>query len=149
MESELERKASKIPLTGIDLSRYEASSTISTTTDLKQARQALQAAYTNSSYLGSRLQALELLEQFGKNAWLVGNSQLEDLLRELEKELVEAKQRTEDLNRERKGAQEGGRATMEECERAWREGIGRVVEVQLGINEAGERWREALRSPKT
>lgn len=149
MESELERIATKIPITAIDLSRYEASSTISTTTDLKQARQTLQAAYTNSSYLGSRVQALELLEQFGKNAWLVGNSQLEDVLRGLEKELVETKQRTEDVNRERKGAQEGGRATMEGCERAWREGIGKVVEVQLGVSEAEERWREALRSQRT
>jgi pre-mRNA-splicing factor SPF27 len=149
MESEVERIASKTPLTAIDLSRYEASSTVDTSTNLKQARQTLQAAYTNSSYLGSRLQALELLEQFGKNAWLVGNSQLEDVLRGVEKDLVETKQRTEVLNRERKGEQEGGRATMEVGEKAWREGVGRIVEVQLGISGAEERWRDGLRSEKT
>lgn len=92
------------------------------------------------------MQALELLEQFGKNAWLIGNSQLEDVLRDLEKGLVKTKQRTEELNRERKGAQEGGQAAMEGSERAWREGIGRVVEVQLGISEAEEKWRNSLRS---
>ncbi len=74
---------------------------------------------------------------------------MEDVLRGLEKELVETKQRTEEINRERKGAQEGGRATMEGCERAWREGVGRVVEVQLGISEAEERWREELRRQRT
>lgn len=149
MESEVERIASKTPLTAIDLSRYEAYSTIDTSANLKQARQTLQAAYTNSSYLGSRLQALELLEQFGKNAWLVGNSQLEDVLRGVEKDLVETKQRTEMLNRERKGEQESGRTTMEVGEKAWREGVGRIVEVQLGISGAEERWRDGLRSEKT
>lgn len=76
----------------------------------------------------------------------MGNSQLEDVLRGLEKELVETKRRTEEVNRERKAAQEGGRVVMEGSEIAWREGVGRVVEVQLGTSEAEERWREGLRS---
>lgn len=71
---------------------------------------------------------------------------MEDILRELEKELLVTKQTTEELNRERKGAQEGGRAAMEGSERAWRDGVGRIVEVQLGISEAEEKWREGLRN---
>ncbi|KAL2051962.1 hypothetical protein ABVK25_007877 [Lepraria finkii] len=107
IQSELSRIASKTPLTGIDLSRYEATPSLDADTDPAQARETLEAAYTNASYLTLRLQALELLEKFGKNAWLIGNSQLEDILRDMEKELVETRGRVEGVNRERKGAQEG------------------------------------------
>ncbi|KAL9129792.1 MAG: hypothetical protein Q9175_007194, partial [Cornicularia normoerica] len=82
MQSELDRVAAKEPLEAIDLDRYEPS----TETPIPDAS-ALKAAYTNSSYLTLRLQGLELLERFGKNAWLVANDQLESILRGVEKEL--------------------------------------------------------------
>ena len=135
MEAELERVAAKEPIKAIDLDRYEANADAS----------ALKAAYVNSSYLTLRLQALELLEQFGKNAWLVANDQLESILREVERELVETREATTEVNRERKRAQEGRRGELEGSERAWREGVGRVVEVQLATGEVERRWRERLR----
>jgi pre-mRNA-splicing factor SPF27 len=125
-------------MSGIDLSRYEASPDTADTSTLK-------AAYTNSAYLTKRLQALELLDQFGKNAWLVANSQLEDMLREVEKELVETRGSVEGVNRERKGVQEGGRGQLEGGERLWREGVGRVVETEVAVGEVEGRWREGLR----
>ncbi len=140
IRSELERVAAKEPLKAIDLSRYEAS----TETSAPDAS-ALKAAYTNSSYLTLRLQSLELLEQFGKNAWLVANDQLESILRGIEKELVETREATTEVNRERKRAQEGRRGELEGGERAWREGVGGLVEVQVATGEVERRWREKLR----
>lgn len=128
------------PLKAIDLSRYEAN----TETPTPNAS-ALNAAYTNSSYLTLRLQALELLEQFGKNAWLVANDQLESILREVERELVETRETTTEVNRERKRAQEGRRGELEGGERAWRDGVGGLVEVQIATGEVEGRWRERLR----
>ncbi|CAF9928347.1 hypothetical protein IMSHALPRED_007444 [Imshaugia aleurites] len=140
IQSELDRIAAKKPLTAIDLNRYEAN-TETTTPDAS----ALKAAYTNSSYLTLRLQALELLEQFGKNAWLVANDQLESILREVERELVETREAMTEVNRERKRAQEGRRGELEGGERAWREGVGGLVEVQIATGEVEEQWRARLR----
>lgn len=140
IEAELERVAAKEPLSAIDLKRYEAN----TETSSSDAS-ALQRAYINSSYLTLRLQALELLEEFGKNAWLVANDQLESILREVEKELVETREATTEVNRERKRAQEGRRGELEGGERAWREGVGGLVEVQVATGEVERRWRERLR----
>ncbi|KAL6721446.1 hypothetical protein ACLMJK_000549 [Lecanora helva] len=145
IESELNRIASKTPLSAIDLSRYEASPTPSSDTSPSDAKQILQAAYTNASYLTLRLQALELLEQFGKNAWLVGNSQLEDVLRDVEKELVETRERTEVVNRERKGMQEGARGRLDAAGEEWRTGVGRVIEVSVAVKEKEGEWREKLK----
>ena len=47
---------------------------------------ALRQAYAAATYLSSRRQHLALLESHGKNAWLVGNWQLEAELRALERE---------------------------------------------------------------
>ncbi|KAL9071564.1 MAG: hypothetical protein Q9161_004131 [Pseudevernia consocians] len=140
IQSELDRVAANEPLKAIDLNRYEAN------TDIPNADvSALQAAYTNSSYLTLRLQALELLEEFGKNAWLVANDQLECILREVEKELVETREATTEFNRARKRAQEGKRGALEGAERAWREGVGGLVEVQVATGEVEGRWRARLR----
>lgn len=90
--------------TGIDLARYEASaleapertSPHSDERDpelLVQWRQTLQRAYGLNTYLGGRLTNLSLLETYGKNAWLIGNSQLEDILKSLEADLAAAKRR--------------------------------------------------------
>lgn len=92
-----------------------------------------------------RLQALELLERFGRNAWLVGNDTLEGLLGEVERELVGCREGVERVCRERKGVQEGGRGELEEGERAWREGVGRVVETEVEVGVLEGRWRGVLR----
>ncbi|MCJ1254102.1 hypothetical protein MMC24_001916 [Lignoscripta atroalba] len=139
--AELDRVASKKPLTAIDTTRYEALSPPSQPTDstsdetspqlLSAWQEVLQKAYTSSTHLNTRLSNLALLEQFGKNAWLVGNSQLEEILRGVEKELVETRGRVEDVNKERKGMQEGVKGEMEGLDEAWRRGVGRVLEVEV------------------
>lgn len=125
----------------IDTSRYEAPAD-SDSPDVNTLRQ----AYVSSSYLVQRQQTLALLEDFGKNAWLVHNSQLEDVLRRLEKEVLETKEEVEAVNRERKREQEGKRDEIEGLERDWREGIGRVLEVGVGVGEVENAMREALKA---
>ncbi|MCJ1225923.1 hypothetical protein MMC12_002572 [Toensbergia leucococca] len=131
-QAELDRVSAQIPLTAIDLSRYEAPSP-SDTSDSAAQRQALQTAYTLAGHLSIRHKNLALLEQFGKNAWVIHCSQLEEILRGLERELAEMQAETEAVNRARKAAQEGVRAQLEGLEAAWREGVGRIVEVELAV----------------
>ncbi len=127
---------------GIDTSRYEALDAPATVTDLSASattlaanleewRAAVRQAQVSSTHLETRLTNLSLLERFGKNAWLIGNSQLEDLLRALERELVDTRGRIEDVHRARKTTQEAGRAEMETLEQTWREGIGKVLETEI------------------
>ena len=155
IQQELERKAANKPLQGIDLSRYEALEPPAKTTPtsdedrpevLEAWRDTLQKAYTSTTHLSTRLTNLSLLEQFGKNAWLIGNSQLEDILRDLEKELAGLKRETEEVNKARKAAQEGSKGELIGLEETWREGMGRVIEVEVAAeglhNEILERRRK-------
>jgi pre-mRNA-splicing factor SPF27 len=83
---------------------------------------------------------LSLLETYGKNAWLVGNSQLEDILRALEKEVDAMKAEQEAVESDRRAAQENAAAEMKGLEEGWRNGVGRMIETQA----AAERLRMGI-----
>jgi pre-mRNA-splicing factor SPF27 len=131
MAAELERAARGEKLSAIDLSRYEALEPPSDSKDLSQWKSSLQQAYTSQSHLSTRLTNLSLLEKYGKNAWLIGNSQLEDILRGLERELEERKKEIDLLVVERKSAQESVGGEMKGYEEGWKRGVGRVLEVEV------------------
>ena len=155
IELELERVSALQPLTAIDLSRYESStlpaapppppstpkSKSKTKTKTKAQTQtpnplephhaALARAQTASSYLRLREDSMTLLSRFGKNAWLVSNSQTEDVLRDLEVELEGRKTEIDGVVIQRRAAQEEVRGEVEGLAEGWRRGVGRVLDTEV------------------
>jgi len=160
IEAELMRIENKEKLQAIDLSRYEALEPPATSPHsdekhpetLRKWREALQKAYTAHSYLTSRSNNLHLLEEFGKNSWLISNSQLEDILRDLEKELAERKTEIDLVVIQRKNAQEAVGGEVKGLEENWKRGVGRVLETEVAAEgvrretlerrRAGASWRQ-------
>lgn len=120
---------------GIDLARYEASEEVAAASDIDLLKKALRAVHTNSSYLDGRQINISLLEHYGKNAWLIGNAQLETLQTQLETELSSLKSRVEDVNRSRKSIQDDSKGELLALEDTWRQGIGRIIETQIATNK--------------
>ncbi|OJD14999.1 hypothetical protein AJ78_04721 [Emergomyces pasteurianus Ep9510] len=144
MQKELDRIEANLPLTGgIDLSRYEApEAPVDTLSSGKEPAevldswiQTLRKAYTASSHLSTRQENLSLLDTHGKNAWLIGNSQLEDILRQVEKELQETKEAANSVHRERKIRQETARGELVGLEDAWKRGISGIIDVELAAEK--------------
>lgn len=131
--------AAKEPGTGIDLSRYEALDAPDRG-DTEAWKRTLQQAYTSAEYLRGREVNLSLLETYGKNAWLVGNSQLEGELRSLERDLEAAKLDLEAVEQARRALQGNAAGEMHGLEETWRSGVGRMIEAQA----AGERLRQEI-----
>jgi pre-mRNA-splicing factor SPF27 len=134
MLAELDRVSSGQKLTAIDLSRYEAldppTSNSNTPENLQQWKAAIAKAYTAKSYLDGRSTNLALLEKYGKNSWLIGNSQLEDILRDLERELATKKTEIDEVVIQRKAAQEAVGGEINGLEKTWKRGVGQVVETE-------------------
>lgn len=134
--------------TGIDLSRYEALDAPAAG-DVEAWRTTLQKAYASAEYLRSRETNLGLLEAYGKNAWLISNSQLEDLLKGLERDIEAIKLNFEQVERERRERQGGVEAEVKGLEAGWREGVGRLIEVLAAAEgvkqEILQRRREGAR----
>ncbi|EMD86450.1 hypothetical protein COCC4DRAFT_193824 [Bipolaris maydis ATCC 48331] len=127
-------------LSGIDLKRYEdldAPENTNPTTDedrpelLERWSKALKQAYTSSEYVQGRLTQLSLLEKFGKNAWLVGNSQLEDILKSIEAELASLKKQQEETDMARRAQQDSVSGEIKTLEETWKKGLGRLLETEV------------------
>ncbi|KAI1762399.1 Pre-mRNA-splicing factor SPF27 [Hypoxylon sp. FL1150] len=131
--AELERVAAKQPLRAIDLSRYEASDPDSSLSpsDPASLQSSLSRAYSAAAYLSGRHAHLQLLDAYGKNAWLVGNWQLEAELRSLEKELDETRKEVDVVNIQRRRAQDEVGGELKGLDDTWRRGVGRVLETEV------------------
>jgi pre-mRNA-splicing factor SPF27 len=145
MTTEYTRLASKLPISGISTSRYEAL-TASSTQDLPEWQQTLAQAYTSQTYLSSRLTQLQRLETSGKEEWLASNETLVAILSRLEKELQGTKEGIDRVVLERQAAQEAVKGEIETLERSWKEGVGRVLETEVAAEELRGRVLEERRA---
>ena len=131
--------AAKQPLSAIDLTRYEAQEALSESDlanlsaeeALAQLEASLSRAGASATYLAGRRTHLALLDAHGRNAWLVGNWQLEAELKALERELADSRREIDLLTVQRRRAQEEAGAEVKYLEEAWRKGVGRVLETEV------------------
>ena len=142
-------------LSGIDLKRYEdldAPETTDPVSDedrpklLQQWNKALKQAYTRSEYVQGRLTQLGLLEKFGKNAWLVGNSQLEDILKGIEAELADLRKQQEETEMMRRSQQDSVSGEIKTLEETWKKGLGRVLETEVAAEGLKQQILEERRA---
>ncbi|KAF2175715.1 hypothetical protein K469DRAFT_701514 [Zopfia rhizophila CBS 207.26] len=142
-------------LAALDMKRYqelEAPPNMSPTSDenkpelLEKWNDTLKKAYTSSEYVNSRLTELGLLESFGKNAWLIGNSQLEDILKSIEVELADVRKQQEDVESLRRSQQDSVRGEMSTLEETWQKGVGRVLETEVAAEGLRQQTLERRRA---
>lgn len=142
-------------LSGIDMKRYEdldAPENTNPTSDedkpelLEQWNKALKQAYTSSEYVQGRMTQLGLLEKYGKNAWLVGNSQLEDILKRIEAELADVRKQQEEVESIRRSQQESVQGEIQTLEETWKKGVGRVLETEVAAEKLKQQILEKRRA---
>ncbi|ETI29579.1 hypothetical protein G647_02032 [Cladophialophora carrionii CBS 160.54] len=145
---EVERVAAGEPRRqGIDVSRYEAPNEPAIESDEATMREALRNAYISSTFLSDRQANLELLDEFGKNAWLIGNSQTEEILQGLERELAGLRSEAENVNKARKAVQEQSKAELLTLQENWKRGIGKILEIQVATDRLHRQTLEPQRRP--
>jgi pre-mRNA-splicing factor SPF27 len=131
-------------LSALDLARYEAP-TATTSTSPSELSTLLSRAYASHAYVSSRRAHLALLDTYGKNAWLIGNWQLEGELKAIEKELAETKRAIDVVTLQRKGAQDTAGPEMQGLEDTWRRGVARVLETEAAAEALRREILEAKR----
>lgn len=114
-------------LQAVELSRYEPSDLPDSNASVEQWRHALRQAKINDSYLSERRVNLGLLEKFGKNSWLIGNSSLEDLHTQLQTELSNTRRELEKVEGQRQEKQVSIAGELKALEDSWKEGIERML----------------------
>lgn len=89
---------------------------------------------------------LGLLEKFGKNAWLIGNAQLEDILKGIETELIDVRRQAEEVESLRRQQQESVAGEMGMLEETWKKGVGRVLETEVAAEGLKQQILEKRRA---
>ncbi|KAI1303427.1 Pre-mRNA-splicing factor SPF27 [Xylaria venustula] len=131
IQSELDRVSKKEPLKAIDLSRYEVQETPLSSTSPAELEAPLSRAYATHTYLQGRQTHLQLLDAYGKNAWLVGNWQTEAHLAALERDLGAVKKEIDVVNIQRRRLQDEVGEELKGLEETWKKGVGRVLETEI------------------
>lgn len=147
MTLELDRIAKKEPLNAIDLSRYEVQDPLqpSSTTKPSDLETPLSRAYATHTYLRGREAHLQLLDAYGKNAWLVGNWQAEADLAALERDLAAAKREVDVVNLQRRRLQDDVGEELRALEDTWKRGVGRVLETEIATEALRQQVLEKQR----
>lgn len=87
-----------------------------------------------------------MLEKFGKNAWLVGNSQLEDILKGIEAELAGLRKQQEETDMMRRSQQDSVSGEIKTLEETWKKGVGRVLETEVAAEGLKQQIMEKRRA---
>lgn len=102
---------------------------------METLKSALRTTYANTSYLRDRESNIALLETYGKNSWLIGNSYLDDIQKRLDNELASLKTRSEDTNKARKLLQEDAQGELAGLAETWKQGIDKIIQTQLACDD--------------
>jgi pre-mRNA-splicing factor SPF27 len=111
----------------------------------KPPRDALARAYASHTYLSARRDNLELLDAWGRNAWLVSNSRAEAEAAGVERELAAVREETETLAVRRRALEAERGAEIGALEAEWKKRIGDALEAEAGAAGVRMEVREAAR----
>ncbi|KAJ2861162.1 hypothetical protein GGH94_005082 [Coemansia aciculifera] len=129
LRKEYERVKSGRPLPPFDIDRYKLEAP--TEPNIDEWRWASDNAASQLEHQNIRLVNLELLQQFGANAWKLGNFQKERMLAAIEKATDGYRQTGVDLNKARKYEQVEAGVKLRDLESRWEEGVRQCIEIQV------------------
>ena len=130
MQQELDRVSRGEKLSAIDLTRYEDIEAPESH-DLNAWRLSMDRNIVAAAAMKAREENLEMLKTFGVNAWSMHVYQMEQSLKKVEEELLQARQETEKLNIARKKAQVEAGLRLAVLDEKWRSLISSNIEVSV------------------
>ncbi|PAV21887.1 breast carcinoma amplified sequence 2 [Pyrrhoderma noxium] len=149
LRAELQRVESHQPMPPLDTIRHQVPAPISSSATVEDWQAALNNAKAQLEHQRIRQSNIALLQTYGSNAWRVQNYLMEHTTKGIEKALEEVRERTTEVNRERKQNQTKLGAQLTSLETRWTELISNVLQIELAnvaleaeVNELAKRETE-------
>ncbi|KAF8567210.1 hypothetical protein P879_08561 [Paragonimus westermani] len=134
MKAEYDRLANRLPMELLSMKRYELPPPpAGKMTDVKAWQDAMENAEAQLEHQATRIKNLELMTEYGCNAWKQYNSVLENDLQRHEKRLLELRRRIQEINWQRKQEQTAAGARLKELEETWVGLVGKNYEIEQAI----------------
>ncbi|KAJ1797026.1 hypothetical protein LPJ59_003390 [Coemansia sp. RSA 2399] len=136
LRKEYERVRSGTPLPAFDVSRYKLEPPSGDDAqNVDDWKRACDNAAAQLEHQDIRLVNLELLQQFGANAWKLSNYQKEKLLESIERATQKYKDEGVRINKARKYEQTEAGVKLRELEDRWSEGVRQCIEIQMASGQ--------------
>ncbi|KAJ1642800.1 hypothetical protein J3B02_001780 [Coemansia erecta] len=129
LRKEYERVRSGRQMPPFDIERYKLESPASSAS-VEAWKGAADNAGAQLEHQKIRLANLELLQQFGANAWKLSNYQKQGLLDSIEEVIKSCKDEGVHINKARKYEQTEARIKLQDLENRWSDGVRQCVEIQ-------------------
>ncbi|GAA29370.1 Pre-mRNA-splicing factor SPF27 [Clonorchis sinensis] len=134
MKAEYDRLANRLPMELLSMKRYELPPPpAGKMTDVKAWQDAMENAEAQLEHQATRIKNLELMAEYGCNAWKQFNDILENDLRIHEKRLLEIRRQIQDINWQRKQEQTTAGTRLKELEETWVGLVGKNYEIEQAI----------------
>ncbi|KAJ1939727.1 hypothetical protein FBU59_004026, partial [Linderina macrospora] len=134
LRKEYERVRAGKPLPAFSIERYTLESP-EESTDADAWRAAAENAAAQLEHQNIRLVNLELLQQFGANAWKLSNYQKEGMLRNIEMAVERQREEGVNVNKARKYEQTEAGIRLRDVEERWAEGVKKCIDIQVASSE--------------
>uniref|UniRef100_A0A1A8H6I4 Pre-mRNA-splicing factor SPF27 n=1 Tax=Nothobranchius korthausae TaxID=1143690 RepID=A0A1A8H6I4_9TELE len=143
MRNEFERLAARSPMDLLSMKRYELPApTSGQKNDITAWQECVNNSMAQLEHQAVRIENLELMSQYGTNAWKVYNDNLAFLIEMAQKELHKFRKQIQDLNWQRKNDQLAAGAKLRELESNWVSLVSKNYEIERAIvqleNEVGQ-----------
>ncbi|KAI4895843.1 hypothetical protein NFI96_016998 [Prochilodus magdalenae] len=134
MRNEFERLAARQPMELLSMKRYELPAPSSgQKNDITAWQDCVNNSMAQLEHQAVRIENLELMAEYGTNAWKVSNDNLAFMIENAQKELQKVRKQIQDLNWQRKNDQLTGGAKLRELESTWVSLVSKNYEIERAI----------------
>ncbi|CAL8278778.1 unnamed protein product [Boreogadus saida] len=134
MRNEFDRLGARQPLELLSMKRYELPApTAGQKNDITAWQESVNNSMAQLEHQAVRIENLELMSQYGTNAWKLYNDNLAFMIETAQKELQKFRKEIQDLNWQRKNDQLVGGAKLRELESNWVSLVSKNYEIERAI----------------
>ncbi|CAG6021123.1 unnamed protein product [Menidia menidia] len=134
MRNEFERLAARQPMDLLSMKRYELPApTSGQKNDITAWQECVNNSMAQLEHQAVRIENLEIMSQYGTNAWKFYNDNLACMIEMAQKELHKFRKQIQDLNWQRKNDQLAAGAKLRELESNWVSLVSKNYEIERAI----------------
>ncbi|XP_064630866.1 pre-mRNA-splicing factor SPF27-like [Lineus longissimus] len=134
MKNELERIQARLPMDMLSMKRYELPQPpAGKMTDITAWTECVDNSQAQLEHQALRIANLELMTDFGINAWKLYNNLLVHMVEAAQKQLVEVRKRIQDINWKRKSEQTAAGTKLKLLEESWVGLVSKNYEIERAI----------------
>lgn len=120
MKNEFERLQARLPMDMLSMKRYELPHPPGgKMTDVSAWNECVQNSEAQLEHQALRIANLELMSEFGCDAWKMYNTVLVEMLEVAQKQLVDLRKKIQDINWQRKNEQTAAGTKLKNLEESW------------------------------